>query len=155
MHLILQKIDFTKNYTMTELQDFIHELELKKILNAEEVKNIDIQKISNFLNHEIYHRIKKAKRMEKEKSFCISLKLEEYKMQEVSVQGMIDLYFIDENDKLVLLDYKTDFVKNEKTLKDRYFSQLEIYKKALEISLNRTVDEMYIYSTHLNKLINL
>lgn len=155
MHLILQKIDFTKNYTFAQLQDFIHELGLKKIVNSEEIKNIDINIINNFLNHPICHRMKKAKQMEKEKPFCISLKLEEYQQQEVSVQGMIDLYFIDENDQLVLLDYKTDFVKDENVLKNRYFSQLEIYKKALETGLHKKVDEVYIYSTYLNKLINL
>ena len=68
---------------------------------------------------------------------------------------MIDLYFIDKNDQLVLLDYKTDVVQEENILKNRYFIALEIYKNALEISLNRKVDEVYLYSTYLNKLIKL
>ena len=63
------------------------------------------------------------------------------------------MYFIDENEKLVLIDYKTDSVIKEEELKNRYLLQLKIYKKALEESLNKHVDEIYIYSTKLNKFI--
>lgn len=73
----------------------------------------------------------------------------------MAIQGIMDLYFIDQNDHLVLLDYKTDVVEEESDLKNKYFRQLMIYKKALEISLNRKVDEVYIYSTCLNQLIYL
>ena len=53
--------------------------------------------------------------------------------------------------------YKTDYVENnnEQSLKDKYNIQLEIYKKALEESLNRKVDKVYIYSTWLNKEIEI
>ena len=92
---------------------------------------------------------------EKEKAFCLRTKLEEFENREIAVQGIMDLYFVDQNDRLVLVDYKTDFVKNENDLKEKYFKQLEIYKKALETSLNRKVDEIYIYSISQNKLIIL
>ena len=155
MHLLLQKIDFKNTFTKQDVQSVIQKLESSQIISHEEAIIIDIQKIVNFLESDICNRIRNAKIVEKEKAFCINLNLEEYEMNEVSVQGIIDLYFIDENDKLVLLDYKTDFVNNEEILKKRYKVQLEIYGKALETSLNRAVDDVYIYSTHLNKLINL
>ena len=55
------------------------------------------------------------------------------------------------------IEQKIKFVslKFPQLLKEKYFRQLEIYKKALEISLNRSVDEIYIYATKLNKLIYL
>lgn len=155
MHFVLQKLDFRKSYTMQDLQQFIDDLLLQKRMLEEEAQAIDLQKINDFVHSEIYTRIRKAKQIEKEKAFCIRTNLEEYGGQEMAIQGMIDLYFIDETDKLVLADYKTDFVKDEKSLKDKYWVQLNIYKKALEISLNKKVDEMYIYSTHLNQWINL
>ena len=31
----------------------------------------------------------------------------------ILVQGIIDLYYINKNDELILLDYKTDFANNE------------------------------------------
>ena len=80
---------------------------------------------------------------------------EEFPDAEISVQGMIDLYFVDENDQLVLLDYKTDFVQEENELKTRYWVQLKLYQEALESALNRKVDEVYIYSTTLDRLVAL
>ena len=65
---------------------------------------------------------------------------------EILVQGIIDLYYITKDDKLVLLDYKTDYSKSREELINKYKTQLEIYKKALEESLKRKVDKVYIYS---------
>lgn len=155
VHFVLQRLDFRKNYTSKDLQEFVEQLVMKKIISDEEKESIDLSKIERFLQSEIYVRIKEAKKMEKEKAFCLRMKLEEFENQEIAIQGMIDLYFVDKNDQLVLVDYKTDFVKDENDLKEKYFQQLEIYKKALETSLNRKVDEVYIYSTYQNKLIIL
>ena len=155
IHLILQKINFNKKFSKKELQEFVYDLVFKKVISECELEAIDLYKIEKFLNSEICDRIRNSKIVQKEKAFCITEKIPEFQMQEVSIQGIIDLYFIDSNDKLVILDYKTDFVNDENELKTKYNVQLEIYKKALEISLNRKVDEVYIYSIYLNKLINL
>ena len=67
------------------------------------------------------------------------------------------MYFIDKNDKLVLLDYKTDFVENgrEQELVNKYKEQLNLYKQALEEALHRKVDKVYIYSVYLEKEIEV
>ena len=66
-----------------------------------------------------------------------------------------ELYFIDENDKLVLVDYKTDYVEEgkEKELVEKYKTQLELYRSALEQAMDRKVDKMGIYSLYLQKII--
>ena len=46
------------------------------------------------------------------------------------VQGIIDVFWL-ENDKIVLLDYKTDRVNAAKELIDRYSTQLKLYADAL------------------------
>ena len=76
------------------------------------------------------------------------------KEEMVLVQGIIDAWFI-EGDELVLLDYKTDRVKEEKILIDRYKVQLDLYKRALEAATCRKVKEVYIYSFVLGKVIEL
>lgn len=75
----------------------------------------------------------------------------------IIVQGIIDLYFIDKDDNLILLDYKSDYVAKGKEyeLVNKYKVQLDIYKKALEEALNRKVSKVYIYSTHLNEEIEI
>ena len=70
-------------------------------------------------------------------------------------KNYIDLFFIDKNDKLILVDYKTDFVNivNENELISKYKVQIDLYKEALEKSFSKKVDEVYIYSVFLNKFI--
>ena len=75
--------------------------------------------------------------------------------EDILVQGVIDLFFIDKDDKLILVDYKTDYVQNENELVEEYKGQLDLYKEALEQSLNKKVDKMCIYSVYLNKLIEI
>ena len=56
---------------------------------------------------------------------------------------------------MILVDYKTDYVKDEQILIDKYRIQLDLYKRALEDALGRIVDEVYIFSTFLGKEIKV
>ena len=69
------------------------------------------------------------------------------------VQGIIDLYYQDENGQLVLVDYKTDYVEKdgEQELVSKYAKQLQLYQYALEEAMNQKVVKSYIYSTYLGK----
>ena len=75
--------------------------------------------------------------------------------EKILVQGIIDLYYIDENDKMILVDYKTDFVKQEEKLISKYKKQLEIYKQALQEATGKAVEKVYIYSIYLQKTISM
>ena len=72
----------------------------------------------------------------------------------VLVQGIVDAWFI-EDGEIVLLDYKTDKVRDGKALVDRYAVQLELYKRALEAATRKKVKEVYIYSFTLESVIKL
>ena len=73
----------------------------------------------------------------------------------ILVQGIIDLYYIDKNDNLILVDYKTDYVEKEQELIEKYRKQLEIYQEALEEALEKKVYKKYIYSVYLGKPIDI
>ena len=60
-----------------------------------------------------------------------------------------------EDSEIVLLDYKTDKVRDDNTLVDRYAVQLELYKRALEAATGKKVKEVYIYSFTLESVIRL
>ena len=64
----------------------------------------------------------------------------------------LDAYF-EENDEIVLIDYKTDHVKTEEELVQRYKKQLEIYAESLEQMTGKKVKERIIYSFCLGKEI--
>ena len=66
------------------------------------------------------------------------------------IQGIIDVCFI-EDDRYVILDYKTDNVDSMDELKHRYKKQLECYKLALEKITGKKVSEMIIYSVKLGE----
>ena len=161
MHLFLQKINFKKRYNMEKLQELKQELISKKIITKTESDYIDINKIYRFLNSDIAEKIYNSKIIEQEKAFCIKLLANEIfenaTNETILVQGIIDLYFVTADDKVILLDYKTDYVNpnKENILIQKYKNQLNIYKKAIESSLNKNVDEVYIYSLYLNKAIKV
>ena len=160
IHLIIQKLDYKKNYTREKIIELLEELQYKNIITKAHEEAIDIEKILRFTESKLFERISKAKNIYKEKPFYINIPantLYETKLQDnILVQGIIDLYFIDENEKIVLVDFKTDFVEeSEKELILKYKNQLGLYKQALEDGLKRKVDETYIYSLYLNKLIKI
>ena len=159
VHLCLQKLNEKQEYTLQEIKDLINELELKQIITNKEARSISTYKILAFTKSTIWKELRKAKTVEKEKPFYINIPAKEIYNQEIEedilVQGIIDLYYINENDELVLVDYKTDYVEKgkEEELLNKYRKQLDLYKRALESALNRKVDKIYIYSVYLEKEI--
>ncbi|WP_312102762.1 helicase-exonuclease AddAB subunit AddA [Lachnoclostridium sp.] len=74
----------------------------------------------------------------------------------VLIQGIIDVYF-EEEDGIVLVDYKTDAVGEfgEEELIRRYQEQIHYYERALNQLLDKTVKEKIIYSFSLGKEIRV
>ena len=66
----------------------------------------------------------------------------------------MDAYFA-EGDDLVLVDYKTDRIKDgqEEDLIKRYRTQMQYYKDTLEQLTGKKVKETYLYSFALGKEI--
>ncbi len=159
MHLVLQKLDFQKVNSKEDIEEFIEYLVSKNFISEIEAKSINVDQIYYFINSDFALKIKQAKEIFREKPFCIKLKakeiFEEAKEEEILVQGIIDLYCINQNGNVVLIDYKTDYVEigNEDKLIEKYKIQLKLYKNALEQSLKRKVENVYIYSLCLNKEI--
>lgn len=77
----------------------------------------------------------------------------------VLVQGIIDVFWM-ENDKIILLDYKTDRVKQAQELLMRYQTQLQLYADALSRVFSTdtkkmVAEEKLIYSFHLKEVVAL
>ncbi len=70
----------------------------------------------------------------------------------VLVQGIMDAWF-EEEDGLVLVDYKTDRVETAEELRERYAVQLQYYRQALERMTGKTVRECLIYSVRLGETV--
>ena len=105
------------------------------------------------------HQAARRGLLRKEQPFVLGVPAEEVypeiKSDElILVQGIIDVYF-EEEDGLVLLDYKTDKIRCGQELIERYQAQLEYYAKALEQLTGKRVKEKWIYSFTLQEEIRL
>ena len=149
MHLCIQRLNEKQIYTKEKIEQMIQDLVLKEIITDTEAKAIDKEKLYQYTKSDLWKNLTKAKEIHKEQPFYINILAKEIydnvqTEETILVQGIIDLYYISEDNKLILIDYKTDNVKKIEELIDKYKTQLSIYKKALENSLNRKVDETYI-----------
>ena len=161
MHLFLQKLNLKQEYNLNELECLKQELISKAFITSEEAEYINLEKIEKFLKSKLTQQIKACIVIEKEKAFCKKVLAKEVynnaKDETILVQGIIDLYGITNDNKIILVDYKTDFVQegNEKELVEKYLNQLRIYKEALEEATEKKVSKVYIYSLYLDKEIAL
>lgn len=157
----MQNLDLSKQkYTYDDVKQLVAKLEAKKIITSKEAEAININKVYQFTKSNLWEEMIHASEVYREKTFYINIPTKELYEQDLEekilVQGIIDLYYITEKDELVLVDFKTDFVENkeEKILVEKYNTQLNLYKRALESAMNRKVDKIYIYSTYLEKEID-
>ena len=160
-HLCMQKLNPKESYNLQKIKELISNLQFKQIITEKEAEVINPYKILEFTKSNIWEQLKTAKEFYQERPFYINVPAKEIydgdMDEKILVQGIIDLYYIDKDDKLILLDYKTDYIENgkEEMLIDKYRNQLELYAQALENALNRKVDEKYIYSVYLGKEIRM
>ncbi len=153
MHKFLENLDFN-----SEPEYELIKMEREKILSKKEAESIDIGKVQRFLESDIAKRLKEAKWVKREVPFNISLSEKELGLEEsdknVYVQGIIDCYFLDKDDKLVLLDFKTDRTDDTELIKKRYGIQISTYEKALNKKYLQNVDEKLIYLFYNGSTVN-
>lgn len=127
---------------------------LKKGLITDDMYRLTRPKlIEQFISSDVAARMAQADKrgdLYKEKPFVMDY-------EGVLVQGIIDVFWL-ENDKIVLLDYKTDRVNVAKELIDRYSTQLKLYADALGRIFSTDgksiqADERLIYSFRLQQTI--
>lgn len=131
-------------------------------LPKEYIPLVSVDKVLRFLKSPLAKRMMKAARggkLFKEQPFVYGISAErlnkEFPATEtVLIQGIIDVYF-EEDDEIVLLDYKTDVIESEEALVKRYQIQLDYYAEVLEKLLSKPVKDIVIYSFCLEKEIKL
>lgn len=161
MHKIMELIDFQK----PEKKDIDNQVDimLKKGIFQECFKpHVNTEKIHHMLNSSAGRRMAQADKsgkLYKEQQFYVAMtpdriwKDEAPSEEIIVVQGIIDAYFI-EDGQAVLLDYKTDRVSNMEELVTKYHVQLDKYAETIEQLTGYTVKEKIIYSFCLNDEIS-
>lgn len=161
MHRFMECFDFTRELEEKTIEDQKRRMCESGRLSLREKDLLWDQKLQTFFSSPLAGRMQKAARddeLYREKPFVMRVKPAELfpdaeeGEEEVLVQGIIDAFFVEEG-QIVLLDYKTDRVQTKEELVDRYRVQLQLYAKALGRALGLPVKEILIYSFHLNETI--
>jgi len=136
--------------------------QLPAILGEEELSLLNKGQFQTFLSSSLGECFKKAyreKRLFREKHFMRALPYhslfpERAEEDEVLLQGIIDAFIV-EDDGIILVDYKTDRVKSEEELRERYQKQIMLYSDALEAILGKKVKRRVLYSFYLGKEVEI
>lgn len=168
-HFIMQKLDLNKVNTKEEIDTQIYSMKDKNLLTEEEIKAIQRISFISFFKSNLGKRMLKVfnegKLVKRELPFYTeisslnidnTLSKDVYGNEKVRLQGIIDCIF-EEDDKIVLLDYKTDYVEygKESEILDKYRIQIKYYKDAVEKITGKEVKESYLYLFGLNKEIKI
>ena len=163
-HRVMELLDFQKIMDTEKsrwgemLRGFLKEATEDRRLKQEYADAVSERKILHFLKTDLAQRMKRAETngsLHREQPFVLGISADrlgqEFPAEEtVLIQGIIDAFF-EEEDGIVLLDYKTDTVSAMGELWNRYETQLDYYSEALEKLTGKPVKERILYSFHLEK----
>lgn len=153
-HRVMQNLAFGQVHNEEEMKSFLGRLREAGRLEQNEEDALEIEKFLCFLNSSVAKRMEAAEvhgKLYREQPFVLGTDMEG---ETVLIQGIIDVFF-EEDGEIVLLDYKTDVVgsNGEEILINRYRTQLDYYRQAIEQITGKKVKESLIYSFSLNKTI--
>ncbi len=157
-HAFMQFCDFTAAQTQSRQE--LERLVSRGFLTKEQGSAVDFQKVAAFFSSEIARRMTSSPDVRRE--FCFTAELpaemvqsglpEPFRKEPVVLQGAVDCAFVEEG-QLVIVDYKTDAIRDPQRLWARYQKQLALYAMAMEQCTGMPVKETLLYSFYLNKAV--
>ncbi len=155
-HRVMELLDFSKEYSKEAYEEALAHFVTTKKITKEAKDAVEYRQIQKCLASDVGIRMQIATKKDliyKEQPFVYGLSAkrlnEEFPEEEtVLIQGIIDVFW-EEEDGLVILDYKTDALSKEEDFVKRYKVQLDYYKEALENITGKVVKEIIIYSFKL------
>ncbi len=160
-HRVLELLDFAGAGSLSDVEEQMRTLRDTGRITPRAAETVQADVIWRMASSPLGRRMARAQqqgRLHREQQFVIGIAAREMGLGDsdelVLVQGIIDAY-IEEEDGLVLIDYKTDRIPpdGEEILVRRYRLQLSYYQKALEQMRKGRVKEKIIYSLRLQKEI--
>lgn len=159
IHSVMQHIDLKKDMTYAHVEHTLAYMVRHELLTEAEKNVVDPSLILTFFSTTIGKRLVQAPNIQREAPFSLMIPASQAypdwtgKDEDVLVQGVIDCLMI-ESDGIVLLDYKTDsisdrfsgdFDKAAPLLKERYHTQMQLYRQAVTDIWRQSVKATYLY----------
>ena len=160
IHTFFQYCDF--NSAASDVVSEIENVKKNGYLTTAEAESINTENAEAFFKSGLYKRICDSVSYVREKKFMVAVReldlendmVEKMKNSDGMIKGIIDLMF-EEDDGIVILDYKSDRGVSLEKLKERYSMQLKLYKSAVELTTGRKVKEAILYSFELQDHIRI
>lgn len=159
LHSFMQFADFTRS--AAHPQEERDRLLQQGFLTREQAASIRMEKVGRFFESGLYRRIAQAKKVYREIRFNVGIPAEQFaeagsdvKGELVVLQGVADLVFEEENG-LVVVDYKTDAARDGESLLSRYQNQLALYAYAMGEVFHQPVAECILYAFSLDQAFSL
>lgn len=149
MHHVLQRLAFVDE-GRDGIRRQIDAMASAGLLTPEEARQVNIAALAKFFASDLGQRAIRAKRRWREQAFSLLLPAREVDGKagaedEVYLQGVVDLFFEEEDGALVVVDYKTDRKTTREGLLQRYRVQMVLYARALQRITGKKVKEAYFY----------
>ena len=160
-HLVLQYMDFSKTGSLEEIRCEIERMKDAKFMSAREAEAVDAEAIYGLFTSDIGKRMLSADSMQRE--FKFSLLCDAARIfgtaagEELLLQGVVDC-FIEEGGELVVIDYKTDIIRNAQQLEEKvklYTPQISSYASALQRICEKPVKECVLYFLSAGKACSI
>ncbi|MGL4820476.1 MAG: PD-(D/E)XK nuclease family protein, partial [Bacilli bacterium] len=135
----------------------------KEMMTKEQTSLLTPDDLLVFVQSPLGVRMQRAEDIRREIPFIMTLteerreqlRLTDIIVDDAVVQGICDCIFYEDN-RWVLVDYKTDRVTNEmpdSELSERYRIQLLLYRDCLEAALGIHIEEMYLYYFTIHRAV--
>lgn len=162
MHVFLEEADLRQPYDAAAIDALAEGLVQSGRLTAQEGAALRKKELLQFFRSDLAKRLRAAEQIVKEQPFSLLMQPKELffgadyadTKDKILLNGIMDCYFV-EKGRVILLDYKSDRLYDEKEWKARYEIQLSLYRKALERALGLPVAEVYLYSFAMGRAIAL
>lgn len=159
-HRFMQFADFAR--AKEDLAGETERLYEWEFITFAEKSAIDLSSVGKFFQSNLFARMESSERLEREMRFLTELPAGELKSgldenlaeEKIVIQGSVDCVFV-EDDGIVVVDFKTDRVKDKNSLVEAYREQLEIYALACKKIFRKPVKQKIIYSFTLSEEIVL
>lgn len=157
MHKVMQYLTLKPQMTRHDIQRQLGQWEADGLFTADEVAAVYVNAILAFCQSDLGQRMAQAVDVRREYPFTALFTGGDYLPtveagERLLIQGIIDCLFYD-GSHWVLVDYKTDRLEDADAFRQRYAVQLAMYQRAVEQISQITIQDVYIYSFHLQQTI--
>ena len=172
-HTFLQFCDFSR-VCEVGVEEELTRLTEERFIARETADLVNVKQLKTFFQSPLFARIQKARTVYREQRFNLFLPASDFteiaekakllKDETIAVQGVIDLFFEEEDGSVILCDYKTDYLTREEMdqpalaaqkLTARHAQQLTYYAMAIRAMLGKSPKEVLIYSLPLGGTVTI